>query len=88
MDVCTGGVYPLHQGVRGCGDQHVSARTRVYLAAEGVLLFESVLAGSTVPDVVLLGFMTDVLVTLDVPFSALISSSWLCLMKTSRLIQQ
>ena len=39
------------------------------------LLLESVPAVSTVPDVVRLGFTTDVLVMLDVPFSALIWSA-------------
>ena len=42
MDVCTGVVYPLQRGGAWMcvvmRDQHVSARTRVYLAAEGALL--------------------------------------------------
>jgi len=42
VDVCTGVVYPLQRGVAWMcvmiRDQHVSARTRVYLAAEGALL--------------------------------------------------
>jgi len=40
-----------------------------------VLPFESSLAVSTVPDVLLFGFMSGVLVTLDVPSLALISSA-------------
>ena len=42
MDVCAGVVYPLQRGGAWMWvvmrDQHVSARTRVYLAAEGALL--------------------------------------------------
>ena len=42
MDVCAGVVYPLRRGGAWMWvvmrDQHVSARTRVYLAAEGALL--------------------------------------------------